>query len=116
MKRQPITAGNDVSSADHLIVAKIKVHNAAGECSVALTPDGESFFSTAPDGHYMLDAKGMNRTQGDDEMAIASVSVKSGDFEFYLERLVPELGVGQHDLVATSHVVLATSPRPKGPR
>lgn len=116
MKRQSIDSSNPLNGLHGAVVAQVKVHNSAGECTVRLTPEGTWAFSQADEGHYMLDAQGVVRKGADDEMAVASATVRPEGFRIYSERLVPELGVGEHNLVAVSHVVFPATPKPKGPR
>lgn len=98
------------------VLATLDVFNPGGECSVRFTPEGLNLCQQLDEGHLMLDLPGQDRV--DD--AIASVSIKSGtspaSATLYSERLVPELAVGQYDLVAACFMrpqsKPSTSPRP----
>ena len=96
------------------VLARVEVHNPAGECSVRLTPEGRLALQQADAGHFLLD---LFPQQGDEAVASVTIKVdgKAKSVAIYPERTVPDLAVGVHDLVAICFLRPGTAPRPRRP-
>lgn len=87
---EPVDASHGINSA---ILAKIHVHNSAGECTVSLThPLAKELFRQAGEGHYLLCTE-----QGQDPLA--SITVRGDSVSIYPERPASDLAVGDHHLM-----------------
>lgn len=106
---QPIDHTHSINAAK---LARITVHNSAGECAVALVhPLAKEMFRQAGEGHFMLCTE-----HGQDPLA--SVTVRGDSVKIYSERLAGDLAVGQHDLIVVERMLLGDQPaiQTSGPR